>query len=438
MFDSMVTVSCAAKRLSAATNGNGFVVEYRHDIMDRVTNIAWRTTSGATIGGFDYEYDAAGRIVSRSHALGNSSQMFQSSCKSYTYDDLDRLASDGGATYTYDAAGNRMTRTEDGAIVTYTLGVGDRLASWSGGAYTYDVAGNVTRIEHISKPTLDLTWNSQYQLVSVSTNGVFAEGYEYDALGRRASTTTLGGTTRHVYDDRWQVIADIDENNNVLVSYVWGEGIDNLLAVKIGSNSYYPLADIQGTIWGYVDSQNNVVACWQYDAWGNVVDEFVIIPALSKLRYRFQCREWSAATGLINFRMRWYDVETGRWLSKDPIGMNGGLNLYAFCAGSPILSVDPTGEHWAAVALGVGGAYLAYMIIRHAYKMKRTMESADVNDLRDVTSKMIDCTEDTMTTVTPIFGPPMPDVTLPLTDSATDVMAGPLWSRVFDRVRPSK
>ncbi|MBE6383230.1 MAG: hypothetical protein E7049_09520 [Lentisphaerae bacterium] len=38
--------------------------------MDRVTNISWRTTSGARIGGFEYEYDAAGRIVSRSRALG--------------------------------------------------------------------------------------------------------------------------------------------------------------------------------------------------------------------------------------------------------------------------------------------------------------------------------------------------------------------------------
>ena len=42
-----------------------------HDIMDRVTNISWRTTSGATLGGFQYEYDAAGRIVSRSRSRAN-------------------------------------------------------------------------------------------------------------------------------------------------------------------------------------------------------------------------------------------------------------------------------------------------------------------------------------------------------------------------------
>ena len=324
------------------------MVQYAHDIMDRVTNISWRTSNGATLGGFAYEYDAVGRITSRSHALGDPSQpspMSQSSQKTYAYDDLDRLSSDGDVAYTYDAAGNRMTRTEDGDTITYTLGDGDRLASWTGGAYAHDAAGNVTRIERDGKPTLDLTWNSQYQLVSVSTNGVFAEGYAYDALSRRVSTTTLEGTTRHIYDNNWQVIADIDEQGSVIASYVWGEGIDKLLAVTIGGATYYALTDIQGTVWGYVDSQNNVVARWQYDAWGNVLSEEIdpSAAALAALRYRFQGREWSAATGLINFRMRWYDAETGRWLSKDPIGLSGGLNLYAFCEGDPVNFIDELG-----------------------------------------------------------------------------------------------
>ena len=339
-------------KLAAVTNASEFVVEYEYDIMDRVTNIAWRTTSGATIGGFEYEYDAVGRIVSRSHAIGSNA--FD---RVYAYDDLDRLASDDGVTYTYDAAGNRMTRMENGITTTYTLGVGDRLATWTGGSYTYDFAGNVTRIERDGRPTLDLTWNSQYQLVSVATNGVFAESYAYDALGRRVSTTTLEGTTRHVYDDNWQVLADLDEHGNVIASYTWGEGIDNFLAVKVGGALYYPLTDIQGTIWGYVDSQNNVVACWRYDAWGNVLDEEVTVPALASIRYRFQCREWSAVTGLINFRMRWYDPETGRWLSKDPIGLSGGLNLYAFCGNCPLAFVDPFGRSFLPEAIDRWGKF---------------------------------------------------------------------------------
>ncbi|MBQ9446269.1 MAG: RHS repeat-associated core domain-containing protein, partial [Victivallales bacterium] len=89
---------------------------------------------------------------------------------------------------------------------------------------------------------------------------------------------------------------------------------------------------------------NNIVARFEYDAWGNILSEEVSIPALARCRYRFQGREWSAAMGLYNFRMRWYDAETGRWLSKDPIGLNGGLNLYAFCGNDVVNSVDPEGE----------------------------------------------------------------------------------------------
>ena len=50
-------------QLSSVTNANGLVAEYAYDVMDRVTNIAWRTTGGAALVGFAYEYDAAGRIV---------------------------------------------------------------------------------------------------------------------------------------------------------------------------------------------------------------------------------------------------------------------------------------------------------------------------------------------------------------------------------------
>ena len=84
-----------------------------------------------------------------------------------------------------------------------------------------------------------------------------------------------------------------------------------------------------------------------YDAWGNVLSESCAEPALASVRYRFQGREWSAATGLINFRMRWYDAVTGRWLSKDPIRLGGGLNLYMFCGQQPLQRLDAIGLDWS-------------------------------------------------------------------------------------------
>ena len=351
-------------KVSAVTNANGLVASYAYDIMDRVTNIAWHTTSGVSLGGFAYAYDATGRIVERDISLGDPSSpsnpsqsqpspMPHSSHRTYSYDSLDRLAMDGDVSYAYDAAGNRTAKIDPvGGTTLYTLGLGDRLATYGraasplsaeNGSYTYDTAGNVTHITRENGMVLDLTWDSQYQLVSVATNGAFAESYTYDALGRRVSTTTLDGTIRHIYDDNWQVIADIDEQGNVVCSYVWGEGIDHLLAVKIGDASYYPLTDLQGTVWGYVDSANNIVARFDYDAWGNILSATSSVPALARNRYRFQGREWSAATGFTNFRMRWYDAETGRWLSKDPIGLSGGLNLYVFCNMDSVNHVDVLG-----------------------------------------------------------------------------------------------
>jgi RHS repeat-associated protein len=216
----------------------------------------------------------------------------------------------------------------------------------------------VTSIDRTGKPDLALTWNGQYQLTSVSTNGVVAESYAYDPLGRRASTTSGGVTFRHVYDGV-HCAADIDSAGAVVRSYTWGPGVDNLLAVTCHSGSssttYYALTDVQGTVYGFADANGDLVARYAYDAWGNLLDADVAVSDLADNRYLFQGREYSHATGLYNFRLRWYDPATGRWLSKDPIGISGGLNLYAFCGNDPVNYMDPWGLFWreaGSVALG--------------------------------------------------------------------------------------
>ena len=176
------------------------------------------------------------------------------------------------------------------------------------------------------------------------TNGFFVESYRYDAFGRRTATVNAEGTERHVWDGD-HCLADVDEEGNVLRAYLWGPGVDNLLAVRVGGRNYAALTDIQGTVWGYADERGEIAARWTYDAWGNVLTEEIAesAEALRSVRYRFQGREFSRATGLTNFRARWYDPTTGRWLSKDPIGLSGGLNLYVFCGNDPINQIDPEG-----------------------------------------------------------------------------------------------
>ena len=329
------------------TTGSGLSAEYAYDLRDRVTNVVYRNSAGSPVSRFGYERDALRRITVRSiESAGQPSRRIE-----YGYDALDRLVSETETAGTsvvsradvYDLAGNRLSATVGGVTTAYAYDNANRLQTFGAASYTHDAAGCVTGISGVAgRADRTLVWNSQYQLVSVSAGGNVLESYTYDAFGRRATTTTAAGTVRHVYDGS-QCIADLDEQGNVLSSYVWGPGIDNLRAIRAGGATYYALTDHQNTVHGFVDASGIIVARYAYDAWGNVLSETVTASALAGNRYRFQGREYSALTGLYNFRARWYDPMTGRWLSKDPLGLNGGINLYEFCKNTPANFVDPSG-----------------------------------------------------------------------------------------------
>ncbi|MEI6644543.1 MAG: RHS repeat-associated core domain-containing protein [bacterium] len=336
-----------------SVSNSSLTASYASDILDRVTNITYKTASGEPMRSFTYAYDFSGMITQKV-------DMAAGSCVTnvYAYDGLGRLLSEsttqsGNETvkqFTYDLAGNRLSEAVNGVTNIYTYGIGNRLSSVSDGTgYTHDNAGNVSRIVR-NGTTLDLVWNLQGQLLAVTNNGVLAESYTYDPLGRRLSTTTGGATVFHAYNGV-QCIADLDASANLLRSYTWGQGIDNLLAMTVYTtgitNTFYAVKDHLGSVQALVNVSGSVVESYTYDAYGNTT---ILSSDLSPLtssqlgnRYLFQGREYSSATSLYNFRARWYDSQTGRWLSNDPIGISGGLNLYAFCNNDPVNFRDPMG-----------------------------------------------------------------------------------------------
>jgi RHS repeat-associated protein len=216
------------------------------------------------------------------------------------------------------------------------------------------------------------------------------ESYQYDAGGRRIATLRGTNVVRHVYNlsaatgaaqaGGMHVIADTDAAGNLLRSYTWGPGIDNLLAMTVygpgRTNTYQAISDHLGTVHALVTPGGTVAERYEYDAWGNVLGVYDSNgnPLTSDLglptsalnnRYLFQGREYSWAThaawggaGLYFFRARYYDPLTGRWLSNDPIGIGGGLNQYAFCANNPVMFVDPEGETIEATTTVIGLAEL--------------------------------------------------------------------------------
>jgi len=71
-------------------------------------------------------------------------------------------------------------------------------------------------------------------------------------------------------------------------------------------------------------------------------------------RFLFTGREWFAALGLQDNRHRYYQPAMGRWLSRDPIGEEGGINLYAYVGNNPINKIDPLGLNAGLLAWEVG------------------------------------------------------------------------------------
>ena len=332
----------------------GVFAGYSYDVVDRLTGIIWRDASNSVLHSFEHGYDDGDMITNVAFANGRS--------VAYTYDSLYRLTGErqydatnallSSVAYQYDLAGNRTAAVVDGVTNAYTLGAGNRLASWGPNSWAaYDAAGNTTSLYYNASRKLDLQWNDRYQVSAVLTNGTVAETYGYDALGRRVWVSE-GELTNYLVYDGVHVIAEVDAGGVLLKSYTWGPGIDNLLAFTDytggETNTYYALTDNLGTVHGLAGESGDVIESYRFDAWGRVLGVYdgngaLIDGSAVGNNYLWQGRWHCWDTGLYYFRARWYDPITGRWLSKDPIGIAGGLNQYEFCGNNPVNFRDPLG-----------------------------------------------------------------------------------------------
>jgi RHS repeat-associated protein len=125
--------------------------------------------------------------------------------------------------------------------------------------------------------------------------------------------------------------------------YTWGlnygGGIGGLLNLKQGGNDYNYLYDGKGNVTALIDSTQSPVVTYAYDPFGVRMKQV----GTFEQPYQFSTKPYDPQTGLSNFDFRYYNAGLGRWMTRDPLGERGGINLYGFTLNNPLNWSDPYG-----------------------------------------------------------------------------------------------
>ena len=133
--------------------------------------------------------------------------------------------------------------------------------------------------------------------------------------------------------------------------YFWGAdksgsehgagGVEGLLAVSVDGVFYIPCYDHNGNIVLYVSEAGNIAARYTYDPYGSISDMSGALA--TQFSFGFSTKYHDREMGLIYYLMRFYHPPDGRWLNRDPIEEDGGLNLYAFAMNNSTARFDTDG-----------------------------------------------------------------------------------------------
>ncbi|HKT03689.1 MAG TPA: polymorphic toxin-type HINT domain-containing protein [Rugosimonospora sp.] len=294
------------------TGQNLLSTSYTYDLNDRTLSKTTAGTGGDTTGTERYVHDHLGRITSWVDRAGHATNYTwddagnrtSAGTKTSTYDQRNRLLSDGDYTYTYTARGTVATRTSSGLTDTYAFDAFDRMI------------------------------------------GAGAVSYTYDGLDRPASRSQSGTSQQFTYTGRSGTpVADGTEKYGRTPG---GAPID--VTPTTGAGTWLPLADQHGDITAGLVPANHTSLdhVTDYDPFGVPTRH---TGAANRLGFQ---GEWTDPTsGLVDMGARWENPATGTFLSRDSINDNAGVggssaraNRYAYGGGDPIDMTDPSGHSW--------------------------------------------------------------------------------------------
>ncbi len=355
---------------------NGTQTRREYDAADRVKNIVTETTADATLlSQYEYTYDSNGNRLTQ-----QETQNGQTDTTSYTYDSADRMesftlvvGSDTTLTeYTLDSVSNRLTEkvSLNSVVITDKSYVYDE-TSWLQSitdnlqskdiVYSYDNNGNTIQKLDNTEVSADkstvFSYNSRDQLVQtrrgadgseITTLGL----YDYNAAGLRVRHYNSERGNIHYYYDDQSVIEERTEADNLLAHYRFA---DKLLSLQTPTETNFYHQDALGSTTNLTDVTGAVKVSYKLDPWGQVREQ----TGSSVNRQIFTGQETDENTGLIYFGARFYDPDTGRFITQDSyLGRPAeppSLHRYLYAGARPTFYVDEDGH---CFGLCIGGAIL--------------------------------------------------------------------------------
>ena len=132
----------------------------------------------------------------------------------------------------------------------------------------------------------------------------------------------------------------------------WNAYDEKSQAVSINGEFHIPCYDHNGNIVRYVSEAGTTSASYTYDPYGTVVEAEG--PLADVLSFGFSTKYHDRETALVSYLVRFYNPPYGRWLNRDPIGEEGGANLYAFCGNNGVSRFDAFGKQSSSKPVDYG------------------------------------------------------------------------------------
>lgn len=353
-------------------------VHYAYDDANRLISVKdWKNTNP-----FTYTYDPVGNVTKLTYPNG-------AHCD-YTYDAINRVTSkvsylsSNAILYSqqYQYSSDVVTETRIGKVPTnlastklnYEYRGDDALLSDSVTTYINDNNGNRTQ-ETTGADTIRYTYTAD-QLLASYKHGTANTTYSYDALGHRLRKTVGSLQTRYVLGLNGPlslVLQTTDGTGKVSANYIYGLGL--LEQIDENDSVLFYHFDIRHNTIAITDVNDSIKATYAYTLFGTVTNKMDSLVQPFTFLGEFGVEKESDSWYYI--RARYYDANTGRFLSKDPLFGDEfdpqSLNRYVYAMNEPLDAYDISGLYGEKdFENGISLTDLTLNLLTHYYKSPST------------------------------------------------------------------